>query len=250
MLHFINNIYVFSLVLVLISQNSTINLFSQEKLNYTIPNELKFKELENNYNSNNNIQFARFYPIGWSTDSKFAYITVFEEEDACGCIFSNLVIHNLLNDKAKCFTISNELDEYFPNEVPFDRIWHNKYNLVSKTLRDNLINPVDEVQIKSIPIIDKGDTLTLKMDTLIVDRGKKYVENLILSVHSSKLGIKKIFDDDLYGVYQINILGCLSSPYENRVAFIVAERCYGIEGNSPGSIRFRLIGCHLTKGFK
>lgn len=237
-------------VLIFISEISLFNIYSQEKLEYAIPKELKFKKLEKSYNSNKNIQVTRFYPLGWSKDSKFAYITFHEETDACGCIFSDLVIHNLVNDKVEYISISNELDENIPGEVPFERIWQDKYNPVFETLRNYKIVPINQTQIGSIPIIHKGDTLTFKVDTLIVDKGKKYVEKLTLSVHSPMLVTKTIFKGNLYGVYQIDILGYLSSPHENRIAVIIAERCYGIEGSSPSFIRFRLVGCHLTKGFK
>ncbi len=231
----------------------SINLFAQnssDSLTYTMPKELILEDYEDykeHYEINYKVIASKFYPIGWSKDGNFAYISLFDDYgDACNCISVKFIIMNTLTDEI--LWEHNTSPEDYVSYTPFKIIWEDNIAIFSKKLREfNIIQ--EELECFYFPIHFNGDTLDYDIKRLITDReqGIKEIKNITLSIKSKIKGEKVIYKAEDVWAMDVWVSEYLKSPYENRIVIILTKHCRGWEG-PPLTMSFNIIGCHLEKG--
>ena len=73
-----------------------------------------------------------------------------------------------------------------------------------------------------------------------------------LTVSSPELGQKEVYGfsmEGYSGILSVDIAGHLMSPQGNRIAIVYTEVHRGWEG-PPHVLTYRLVGAHLTSGFR
>lgn len=195
-----------------------------------------------------------FYPLGWSRDGKFAYF-VEPPDEACGCYFSELVIQDMRTDKVlwKKKYSSEDLDE--PDTMTLEKYWPTKQKEFEAKLNFYKIIPLKNAELLFPSINHEGDVLTPKMHVNIKTDDVYEVEGTAtLKMTSAKKGSKTLYQQiyrkkDTNGFRAAEVSGILKSPFEPRVAVIVAQTIRGWEG-PPHVIELKIAGADLTTGFR
>jgi hypothetical protein len=203
-----------------------------------------------------------FYPIGWSRDGKFAYY-VEPPDEACGCYFAELVIQDLRTDKVLWkFKNDPESRTNAKGEIVDDdmrQLWRRNQKLFSNKLREHGIIPAARFVLlggKSFSLGGKTYTATViarksKDDEYDMER----VTKMTVVLTTPSLGRKSLFNveykgEDLFiAPLDVTITGALKSPYENRVAILLAKVHRGWEG-PPHTTDNLIVGADLRTGFR
>lgn len=197
---------------------------------------------------------ASIYPIGWSADGKFAYVVEPPDED-CGCYFADLIIQDMVGDKIvwKDEYRSESLEE--GREENLDTHWAKKQAEFSAKLREHNIVQQTEFKLVHPSLKFERDTLTPSIDVRIKhDNDLEVIGTVTLRMRSRKRGTKVVMRDvyqkgEVSGFRRAMIAGMLKSPFEDRVAIIVAEEYRGWEG-PPNITGIKVVGSTLKTGFK
>jgi hypothetical protein len=201
-----------------------------------------------------------FYPMGWSRDGKFAY-DYEPVDEACGCYFANLVIHDMRTDKVVWEFEYNQdkLTDDKGNMPPEDNIrklWNKHRKLFSQKLAENGIIAGGAFQMLRPTFTIGGRSYTAKSE---IKWGKNadYDENVVnvldVMLMAPGAGSKKVYTHDNSKEefnFSLNagIIGVIKSPYENRVAIIAMTVERGWEG-PPHNGNLLIAGADLTSGF-
>jgi hypothetical protein len=195
------------------------------------------------------------FPIGWSKDGKLAYYTE-PGDEACGCYFAELFITDLVNDKVLwSFEYSGYDDQDNPKYRGMRDLWGKNRKLFSDKLNQYGIIPQRPFALLRFPINHAGDqlTTTLKIEEEKDQEKRHYslVKKAELQINSRRGGAKTVYQEAYpeYGPLDVKVLGYLKSPYEPRVAVIVAEVWRGYEG-PPHVTCLKVVGSSLATGFK
>lgn len=224
----------------------------QSKVLYAEPSRLMLKGEENAAREAETGSLLRetFYPIGWSKDGKFAYLTE-PVDEGCDCYFADLIIQDLRTDKIlwkRSHTSENggadTLRKYWAkNRKEFSRKLA-QYGIAAQKRFALLDSAFDYQKDRLTPEIENN---TNTEDEFAV------TGNIIVRLISQQRGGKTIyerkFDPKKYeGFLDAEISGSLPSPFEPRAAIIIVETYRGWEG-LPRITQIRIVGTSLTTGF-
>lgn len=202
-----------------------------------------------------------FYPIGWSKDGKFAYYSE-PGDEACDCYYAKLVIVDLVANKiAWSFEYdgqeaANEDRKDAPRSIA--AFWKLNRTLFSDMLRGFKVEPQGPFALSGFPIIRRLDQL--KVDVKLKEKtdedSRLYgtVTQATVQLISRRMGKLTVWDhtfsepDERFPL-DVDVVGYLKSPFEDRIAAIVIEVYRGYEG-PPHVTNIRILGANLSSGFK
>ncbi len=196
-----------------------------------------------------------FFPIGWSKDGKFAYYTE-PGDEACGCYFGQLIILDTVNDKELWLFKYDGLDDQDnPKYRAITDLWRKNRKLFSDKLNQYGIIPQGRFGLLRFPLNHAGDQLraNLKIEENKDEETRYYskIKKATLQISSRRGGAKTVHEESYpeYGPLDMEVLGYLKSPYEQRVAIILLGVWRGYEG-PPHTTHVNVVGASLTTGFK
>ncbi len=218
------------------------------------------------------------FPIGWSSDGKFAYIE-YVYKHGRPVLAYRLIVQDLITDQI--IWESELLDVYdlgdpYTEEEKEDyeklKIFLEEYNLdlnspeffykykieeLNTALKENNIIQSSSILVQEFPSeIENDDIDVIRIITENTDKSETY-DNIIYDSYSyfielSKSNTKKktIHADHLVdeSVIDTQIIGFIRSPFESRIAVILG--IYRWNHHAGHNIRFKIIGCDLNYGFK
>ncbi len=232
-----------------------------EKLN--VEKSSEYKELRSHYSTPSPVIEADFYPLGWSKDSKFAYILVPAPQASNSAVFR---IQDMITDKILFEKRYREGSDGYPNDLPIDlkKLVGNKGEVANslnkyRIKRDNhrlrwfpIKHPKKGIEgidydLKTVHEINHYFWHQQFLSRVNVDL---YLYN-ITKDGQKKIATKTIFDKkvDLKSLqYGAMVVGYLESPFEERIAIVMIYFRRGWEG-PPHTTNFELVGASLSKGF-
>lgn len=222
-----------------ISQNNE-NL---EEKDFELPKELTYTRLGEGF------LYDKLFPIGWSKDGKFAYITE-PADEASGMYWFEIIILDIVNDKVYWSWKPDESEE-----GDLQTIWKENYDLFAKHLNKAEIAQTKNFELKQPKSSYKGNDYETVLETKTetdADFGFEVVREVQIKFISPELGEKTFYNqktDPLSYVVSAYTPGYLLSPYDDRVVVICTKERPGYEG-PPNVVYFELIGSDLIRGFK
>jgi len=215
-----------------------------EKMDYEAPTELTYGIDEESF------LYDKFYPIGWSKDGFFAYVSE-PADEATGFYFFKI---NIINTNTNAVAWTWEINE--KNEIEngtLNGTWATNYDVFKKALNEYKIVMQKGISVSTFPF--KSDAGNFDVVTKLSHTkdpfgyGFDVVAEVDLKIKSDK-GNKEIFKintkEEAYLNYQV--IGLVKSPYQEQIAIFVRKELRGYEG-PPNVILFETIGCNLTDGF-
>lgn len=246
-------IFVFLLVLFsmnLYSQDLKKNKIEEYKLNPVITSlfveETKDDKNLNIYGQNNDI-----YVLGWSKDGKMAFINN-KSVDGRGGHDLYFTIQDMVEDENVYYKEIRWYDNDDYGENPelaqtFEECIINNSQEFNKALKKNKII-LKPVKTELLPAVDKnGNQINFKIinqKEYIGDFGLQHMDYEIIAIKNEKhKTVSKINNKLCCGVMPT---AYIKSPYEDRIALIVANAEYVFEGEE---VFANFYGCHLSSGF-
>jgi len=228
-----------------VEQTNSTTEVSQEK-EYQQPAELVLEA------ANEMLITDKFYPIGWSKDGKFAYI-IEPLDEAVGMYFIKIVVQDMNSDK---ILWKFEYDPTSQKETgSLKETWTEKYAEIKKKFNEFQIEPIAKFELgksnfnidaeKFNILVEKGKAENSELN------GMKVYSKFAVKIKTSTLGAKQVFSckEDYPSILDAKVYGHLKSPFENRIAVLVATERMGYEG-PPNTISFDIVGAGLDTGFK
>ncbi|MCF6241845.1 MAG: hypothetical protein L3J74_10940 [Bacteroidales bacterium] len=210
---------------------------------YALPKELSYLDKSDDF------LVDKFYPIGWSKDGKFAYITEPADEGS-GLYLFELVVFDAVNNKNVWSWKPEEREE-----GSLSSTWKNNYALFKKKLNEYQIEQEDNIELKKGKTSFKGNEYQIVLDTKTEtdpDFGFDMIKEIKITINSPELGTKEIYQSktDEYSMYiGAFVPGYILSPYNGRIVVLCQLEQAGYEG-PPNIVFFQLIGSDLLLGFK
>jgi hypothetical protein len=199
-----------------------------------------------------------FYPIGWSKDGKFAYYSE-PGDEACDCYFAKVVILDLVNDKLLWSFKYDGSDDTERKGAPksIRALWGQNRKLFSDKLRAYGIEPGSRFALGMFPFAWKGTRLMadVKLKEKTDDDSRLYgtVTQASVQLTSRREGKKTVWDhafsEDETFPLDVDVVGYVKSPFEDRIAMILIEVYRGYEG-PPHATNIEVAGASLSSGFK
>lgn len=193
------------------------------------------------------IESAAFYPLGWSKDGKLAYVFTYIAE-GLGAPVWNYYIQNMVTDSYE-FTLAMNGEDFMGTQMDPEYLPPDFAEAIKTT--DIILDR--NIQLEPFPVIKNDEAYSAHLEGFIFrEAGHMYgdiLESFYVRVKKSD-GTSKIvhqYEDPDSGLFDVQILGCLMSPYENRVAVALGPISYGWEAVLELSVYF--VGSHLQYGF-
>jgi len=179
--------------------------------------------------------YPDFYPLGWSKDGKLAFC-IKQFYDGRGETQIRFIIQDTITDKIiyqlddwNCSTISVFVSNY--SQDIDEKIYENKINLIKQDLISAKEKTDISYKVQALNITDS-------------EYGFKQLDYMIQAKKGSKS--KTLMTKKEVLANSVFVCGSLKSPFEDRLAVIIAEVDYGFEGCD---IQYHITGCHTTVGF-
>ena len=190
---------------------------------------------------------SEIIPLGWSSNGRnFAY-ALEPADEACGCYLISIKIQDLVTDK-----ILWEKDEDEPSNADWSIYWNENKTVIETAfakygIQENSIGNFS-------PGLSAGDVTFSISKTMEVMPDYSYdpgIGNYSIVATSTSMGTKTLHQDklDYPFLYDLEVMGHIKGPDENRVAIVIGQVWRGWEG-PPNTTRFEIIGAHLKTGFK
>lgn len=229
-----------------------------QKLN--VEKSSEYKELRSRYSTPSPVVEADFYPLGWSKDSKFAYILVPAPQASSSAVFR---IQDMITDKILFEKRYREGSDGYPIDLPIDlkKLTRNKGEVAHYLNKYRIKGYNDKLHWFPIKHPKKGIDYNLKtvheINPYFWHQQFLSRVNVDLYLYSitvdgqKKIATKTILDKkvDLQSLqYSTMVVGYLKSPFEERIAIVMIYFGRGWEG-PPHATSFELVGASLSKGF-
>ena len=222
------------------SNDTDIINFTQE---YYFPEELSYSNPDDNY------VLDKLYPIGWSKDGHFAFMTETSEE-GLGIYMLRIEIFNTVSGKIE-WTWETDAD----NENYREEVWKNNYDVFKWQLNKFSIiqtrNTLTEDAFFSYQ--NRDYNINLQHSTEVnKDYGFDVIVGTEVFLNSEELGSKKIYEyyePDYSMMLGQTIAGHMISPYEDRLLILLKNERWGWEG-PPNVVYFTLTATNLNVGFQ
>jgi hypothetical protein len=190
---------------------------------------------------------THFYPIGWSPDGKFAYVSLFDDHgDAYGYINCQVIVVDVgRNEIVWSFSPP---DTENPSDTPFWKIWRTNRSEIEKNLKRCAIVQ-DSFSYQNFPIFDGRDTITGSIDTSWVsDAASQYgfecIDSLRYVIHSARTGDRILYEIGDYASIGLELPGYLRNPRGRQIVIPVIATYWGWEG-PPNTTSMLLLGYSL-----
>ncbi len=211
---------------------------------YQMPDELVYTP------QHDKLLYHKFYPIGWSRDGKFAYISE-PADEACGCYFFKIAIQDMITDDVVWEWKYN--DDGKGDDLK--TVWWKNLRTFTEKLHEYKIIQLQNIEIEPPAFQYDNRKYYLDLDTKLredPDYGFDVMQRAIISIRSPQLGKKTIFnyyERNYAMVLNTMLIGHIKNPYEDRICIIHTEERRGYEG-PPNVIYFKLSGCDLMEGYE
>jgi hypothetical protein len=194
---------------------------------------------------------AEFYTFGWSEDGKIAYALVDTPPFRTGYGFTFAVVDARTDEVL--VSIYDHSDQ-FPEQDgarAHHEAWNRNAAEVQASLERYAIRQVGETIVEPFPLQTGTDRYDVAVREWRVDPATQPYGNGVVgytvSFSSGRRGTKVVASRGRLWATDVTPVGFVRSPFENRVAIIVAE-----SGNASGDNRFTdftIAGAHLDLGF-
>ena len=225
---------------------------------YRVPRELKYgddKEWTTDsadsvtaYDfSQNYCLLTHFYPIGWSADGRFAYVSLYDDHgDAYGYINCQVVILDVRRNEVVWSYAPADTEN--PSDTPFRKIWRQNRILIEDNLNRCAIVQ-DSSNFQNFPIYYGSDTISCCLDTTWVgyDQSKygwEYIDTLKFILRSARQGGKVLYEKGDYAALDVDVPGYLKNPRGPEIVIPLIALYWGWEG-PPNTTRMILLGYNL-----
>ncbi len=202
-----------------------------------------------------NLISDRLYPLGFSPNSLFAYISI-STEDGKGCFVWRFVVVNLINDKTvRQIKWESEDLKSGGNFIDFNGQYKSHKEKILSILQTYKINTESIPVLQPFPLQTGKDNIVTGLIRGQPEEKDNITETSIsLQVVSKKKGFKIIgsVKEVFMGIPLISnskIKGFIKSPFEPRIVVIIEQEHRGFDG-PPNIIRFKSFGSSINKGFK
>lgn len=194
-----------------------------------------------------------FYPLGWSTDGAFAYLTL-RGDPGRGGFSTRLFIINLVTDERLAEERELEWDHepvadlLFPEDAPqilryFTDLWRPQLEEASIDLDPDLGN-----QFARLPIA-RGDVSYFAQFDVVYGGEDEFLDNI--EAYDFWLrgdnGTRKRVYSASPRALEVGASGYFMSPHEPRAAIVLIETRYTFEGNEPFAV---VTGSNMAVGFE
>ncbi len=188
---------------------------------------------------------AAFYPLGFSKKGHFAYFTFKTEADGIGEITEfRFYLIDLVNDSVVEKIDFSDSDQ---GSLSLEQVWNAQSPRIQNLLDAFKVKSAPMVLIPFPTVLDDGSRFDVKVD--IVDDDDSPYTISSYTIHAIRDGkSKQVFDAPEAHSLGVKPAGMLKSPWEDRAALVFIEYFYSFEGSRDAYPR--IVGCHLTKGYK
>ncbi len=190
----------------------------------------------------------KFYPIGWSKQGYFAYITE-PVAEGLGNYVMELTVINILNGDTLWYWHSP-----YDQDLVREEVWKNNYQLFKTILNRYRIIQLKEPHLLSPYFNYQGEDYSVELQTSFHKQpgyGFEAVRHTRIILRSPQNGVKIAYDADLPSnsiIINQTIAGVMQSPFDDKIAIILQQERPGYEG-PPNVITFRIIGTNLLTGW-
>jgi len=182
----------------------------------------------------------QFYALGWSRNNAFASLVRRTLPD--GSREVRFEIDNLVEDKVLLRSVWPDWGEPQAQES----WWADRQSEVEAAFSRWSLQSVD-FQLGEFPVILDNEFLTLVLRTETDPRDARVIDRLQVVAHSTGRGLKVVSGTP--GAWRwAALLGFIPSPFENRVALVLAVQPVGWLGDRQ-PLRFLVSGLSLKAGF-
>ncbi len=213
-----------------------------ESADYFFPPEVFYFQNRSDY------LVDKFFPIGWSEDGNFAYITEPVAEGLGNYVFE-IVIMNVISGDTLWYWHS----PYDQNLVR-EEVWKDNYDLFKTMLNQYHIVQMKEPQLLSPYFNYQGDDYTVELRTdfrKLPGYGFEGVGHTRVILRSPQKGVKIVYDKQLSRksiIINQTVAGVILSPLNDKIAIILQQERPGYEG-PPNVVTFQIIGTNLSTGW-
>jgi hypothetical protein len=219
-------------------------IFVGNQADYRVPRELKYgadrewttdsADSVRAYDcAQNYLLLTHFYPIGWSADGKFAYVSLFDDHgDAYGYINCQVTILDVVRGEVAWTCAPADTD--YPSDTPFGKIWRSNQAEIEENLKRFAIVQ-DSFYYQDFPVIDGRDTITGSIDTSWVSDsaspcGFEGIDSLKYVIHSAKKGDRILYEKGDFASIGLDLPGYLRNPRGRQIVIPVIAAYRGWEG--------------------
>jgi len=195
---------------------------------------------------------AEFFTLGWSRDGKVAYAVVDTPPFRNGLGFSFAIVDARTDELLVSYYDHSDQFSDLEDDAPYREVWQRNVRDIATSLEKYAIEPSNETYIEPFPLVRSDDRYDVAIGEWRVDPASQPYRNGVVgytaSIASRSRGEKVIARRGQIWATDISALGFVRSPFENRIAIIIAE-----SGNAYGENRFTdftIIGAHLDVGFE
>jgi len=194
--------------------------------------------------------YDNFYPLGYSSDGKFAYIKEYDTDPA-DMVLIRTFIQDLVTDKIVW------KDEYRVEEnitdIDFQSFWKERHESVEDKLKKYAIKFTKNMKFEPNFHSYKNNLYLVESRNkrkFYKDWGMSFLESSVISLGTKNLGMKIIDSRRYKGDHLIErqAIGFIPLGKSDRVAVVVAKVQRGWEG-PPHNLSYDIVGASLRVGF-
>ena len=191
-----------------------------------------------------------FRPVGWSHDGKLAWIEVVHIEGRGGEDVK-YVIFDAVEDVIVWSLLDNSSWEEAEQESVVEVSWKRMRSEFSEHLVAHDIEHHEGMEIRPFPMSTSGETY--RSEVQIGEEAEPAFYDFVgwysVTVSRDGHGNKRITFVEEVTALGVWVLGYIQSPFESRIAVVVAKEIAGWEG-PPNRIDLVMYGCNLLVGFR
>ncbi|MCB9235463.1 MAG: hypothetical protein H6581_27655 [Bacteroidia bacterium] len=229
------------------------------KQEYPLPQEVNFygKVQSTDYGGENFFLPSKFYPIGWSSDHKFAWVRE-PADEACGCYFFEIVIQDLgSNEILWQWKYNSDQGEEGGGNVGenLGAVWKNKYADFEKVLNEHQIRAGGDFSLMQGNQFDwegKEYQWRLEMERKALENNYfNAITSATLWLEAKGQSAQKVWKyegSEFFMNLDMEVAGTLLSPYEPLAAVVIAKTERGYEG-PPHVKDFEIVGSIQRSAF-
>lgn len=195
---------------------------------------------------------AELYVFGWSHDGKFAYALVDQPPYRGGYGFSCEIVDARTDQVLWSHYDHSDRFGWDGSDAPLAPAWERNLSMLKEQLGAFGVEPAATARIEPLPLQRGTDEFTAVVNEWRVNPDTSPYGNGVvgytLTLRSRERGSKVIAQRAHLFTTDIEVVGYVRSPFENRIVLVVAE-----SGNAYGGERFTdftVIGAHLEAGFE
>jgi hypothetical protein len=195
--------------------------------------------------------YSIFYPLGYSSDGKIAYVKEYDTDPA-DMVLIRTFVQDLVSDKI-VWQDEYRVEENISN-IDFKSFWRERHVTIANKLKQYKIKPFKNLKFEPKYYTFKNNTFLLNSvykSSFRKDWGKKFLDSSSITLGTKNLGIKTI-DSRVYTDEHIlarKAIGFIPLGESDRVAVVVANIHRGWEG-PPHNLSYDIVGASLKVGFK